>query len=159
MTENHGNNASDACFVRQASLEDESAIARFLTEAYGERAQFKYPARWKWQFRDNPFLSEFPGLPIWIAVRNDRVVGQTCAQIEPLRVGDRETLVGWSVDTVVLPEFRGLGLGKQLQKANQDSHPVFMSLSMSSANRGIKESLGGSRLPDVDVMDLSLIHI
>jgi GNAT superfamily N-acetyltransferase len=76
--------------------------------------------------------------------------------IEPLQVGDQATKVGWSVDTYVLPEYRGCGLGRELQRLNQNSHGVFMSLSMSDANRRIKNTLGATALQPVSVFKLRL---
>jgi hypothetical protein len=67
--------------VRKASRSDRPAIARFLEEAYGTRAQYKTASRWTWQFLDNPFGPEDGDeVPIWIAVDGDRVVGQTAVQ-------------------------------------------------------------------------------
>lgn len=147
---------SSAITVRQANLADRPRIAEFLPIAYPGRAQYKYPERWQWQFIDNPFVHGFEGIPIWIALAEDRIIGQTCAQLEPFKVGDQQTTVGWSVDTFVCPEYRGYGIGKQLQKANQDAHRLFMSLSMSAANRGIKKKLGATQLPVVKVLDLRI---
>ena len=76
--------------------------------------------------------------------------------IEPLRVGERDQRVGWSVDTYVRPEYRGRGLGRALQEANQQAHPVFMSLRMSPANARIKAAIGGTSLAPLHVLQLRL---
>lgn len=128
--------------VRRATLQDREAIFRFIQQAYESRWQYKIPDRWQWEYVDNPFLANRQ-LPIWIAVEDDgRVVGQTCALVEPLKIGSTLTRVGWSVDTFLLPEYRGQGIGFQLQKANDEANPIFMSLSMTAANRKIKAGLG-----------------
>lgn len=139
--------------IRQATLDDRAAIHEFIRTAYADRAQYKIPERWQWQFVDNPFWSG-PGLPIWIAVDGARVVGQTGAMLEPLKFGAAATRVAWSVDTYVLPEYRGQGLGHRLQQANQEHHRVFISLAMSEQNRRIKASLGGCSLPGLQVFEL-----
>ncbi|MBN1657064.1 MAG: hypothetical protein JXA93_01620 [Anaerolineae bacterium] len=129
--------------VRQAVLADRERIARFLAEAYGERARFKFPARWEWQFASNPFWHH-SGLPIWIALEKEtqRVVGQSCAMVEPLTIGGRLYELGWGVDFYVLPEYRQCGIGSRLQGANKEANEVFMSVAMSNTTRRIKDRLG-----------------
>ncbi len=61
--------------------------------------------------------------------------------------------MGWSVDTFLLPAFRGQGIGYRLQQANDQANPIFMSLSMSAANRRIKTSLGSVPLPPVTAFE------
>ena len=141
--------------VRQATLDDQQAIFAFLHLAYPDRVQYKIPDRWNWQFRNSPFWSE-RDLPIWIAVDEGRVVGQTGAMVEPLKFGDATHTVAWSVDTYVLPEYRGQGIGRQLQQANQSHHRLFMSLAMSEGNRRIKTSLGAKALDSVRVYEVRM---
>jgi hypothetical protein len=61
--------------------------------------------------------------------------------------------VGWSVDTFLLPEYRGQGVGYRLQKANDEANPIFMSLAMSAANRRIKIKQGSIPLPPVTAFE------
>lgn len=139
--------------VRQATLDDRPAIHELVRAAYAGRDQYKIPKRWQWQFCDNPFWSG-PGLPIWIALDGDRVVGQTGAMIEPIKFGDAATTVAWSVDTHVLPKYRGQGVGHRLQEASQHHHGIFMSLAMSPRNRTIKASLGARMLRPMELFEL-----
>jgi hypothetical protein len=128
--------------VRRATLEDRPAIFKFIQTVYDDRWQYKIPERWQWEFVENPFL-EGKDLPVFIAVDDQgNVVGQTCSLVEPLKIGGRICRVGWSVDTFLLPEYRGQGIGFQLQKANNEANPIFMSLDMSLTNRRIKAGLG-----------------
>jgi len=136
--------------VRQAAKEDEKLIQEFLKIAYEGRWQFKYPERWYWEFVNNPYWSG-DKLPIWIALQDGRVVGQTCAMYSPLKVGDYLHKVAWSVDTIVLPEYRGGGIGSQLQRANANHNKIFMSVNMSEANRRIKLKLGSIHVEPVCV--------
>ena len=70
-----------AITMRKASRYDRPAIARFIEEAYGARAQYKATPRWTWQFIDNPFGRRHGDeVPIWVAVDGDRVVGQIAVQ-------------------------------------------------------------------------------
>jgi GNAT superfamily N-acetyltransferase len=139
--------------VRQAVPDDRAAIYTFIQTAYAGRSEYKIPARWAWAYVDNPF-KETEALPIWIAVDGaGQVVGQTCALLEPLKLGEQEHRVGWSVDTFLLPAFRGQGIGYRLQQANDQANPIFMSLSMSAANRRIKISQGSVPLPPVTAFE------
>ena len=133
---------TDPFIVRQATLADKDSIFEFLQTAYSGRARYKFPYRWEWEFEHNPFR-EPSSLPIWIALdQNGKVVGQSCALMEPLVLEGLEYRVGWGVDFYVLPECRGVGLGKKLQVANSGGNVVFMSLSMTGPTRKIKQSIG-----------------
>jgi len=144
--------------VRQATLADKEKIGSFLKVAYPDRWQFKANERWEWAYVQNPFR-DANSIPVWIAEdEQGNVVGQTCALIEPLWMDGKYYRVGWSVDTFLLPEFRGQGIGFQLQKANDSSHEIFMSLSMSQANRRIKTGLGSEPLESVPVFLKILRH-
>ncbi len=145
--------------VRQATPADQEALFAFIRQAYEGRWQYKIPDRWAWLYVDNPFL-EGSALPIWIAVtEGGEVVGQTCAMIEPIKIGTRHTRVGWSVDTFVLPAYRGQGIGYRLQEANDRANPLFMSMFMSAANRRIKESLGSIALDPVAFLDRPMRYL
>ncbi len=84
---NRGREAGLMIDVRQATPADQAAIYEFIQTAYAGRSEYKIPERWAWAYLNNPF-KETAALPIWIAVGGDgRVVGQTCALIEPLKLG------------------------------------------------------------------------
>ena len=137
--------------VRRATLEDKPALFKFIQAAYQNRWQYKIPERWQWEYVDNPFLNGTE-LPVWIAVDEEgNVLGQTCALVEPVKIGDEVYRLGWSVDTYLFPEYRGQGIGFQLQKANSDANEIFMSLSMSNANRRIKSGLGSVPIDPVAI--------
>ncbi|HUF39787.1 MAG TPA: GNAT family N-acetyltransferase [Anaerolineales bacterium] len=144
--------------VRQAAYADKPAIFEFLDSAYAGRSEFKYPHRWEWAYERNPFL-DGDAPPVWIAVAPDgRVIGQSAALIEPLVVDGEEYRAGWGVDFHVLAEYRGQGIGKQLQAANDAGNEVFMSLSMADAAAAIKRGLGLEPLPEVGVFTRILHH-
>ncbi len=144
---------TSSIFIQRLESADRRRLFEFLDIAYPGRSQFKHPDRWKWQFEHNPFL-DHQQIPVWVARDGDRIVGQTAAQIEPLHGVPGVNSLAWSVDTIVLPEFRGQGLGKQLQLANQQSHTAFASMAMSPPNRHIKQSLGARPLPAMTEMAL-----
>lgn len=135
--------------VRQATWDDREALGRFLERAFP--SQHRYPERWEWLYTRNPFLPSDFGVPGWIAVRDGHIIGHTGAMPVSVTLGGHTTLAAWSVDTFVLPEARGGGVGKQLQTANQHAHRLFMSLEMSAANRAIKKKLGAADGPAVSL--------
>lgn len=134
--------------VRQAERGDIARLFDFIEKAYGDLSRFKIPNRWYWEFTENPYWKD-DKLPVWIALDGDSIAGQTCAMRVPIQINGVSTEAAWSVDTIVLREYRGKGVGKLLQKANGNAHRIFMSLSMSKANRHVKAKLGSISLPPV----------
>jgi GNAT superfamily N-acetyltransferase len=134
--------------VRQATSADRDKVWNFLEKAYPLRSQFKFPKRWYWEFRENPYWYG-DDLPIWIAIQDGEIIGQTCAMYCPLQVGQEVYNAAWSVDTIVLPEGRGRGLGSKLQRLSAKNHRIFMSLRMSPINRKIKTSFGSKPVAEV----------
>ena len=116
--------------TRQAAWEDEPLIARFFKESRGEKAEFKYPHRWNWIYKNNPFFHNDRFLPVWIAVDNNHIVGTACLMHQDFEVEQQVVKAGWGVDFRVLPEYRGLGLGYRLQKMK---HENFNTLGLSAA--------------------------
>lgn len=134
--------------IKQADMKDREEIWEFIKKAYGNRAIYKIPERWIWEFCNNPYWNE-DKLPIWIAKDNNVIIGQTCAMRILLKIKNTIYPAAWSVDTIVLPEYRGKGVGSKLQRMNAENHEIFMSLSMSEANRNIKKRLGSIEVESV----------
>jgi len=136
--------------VRKASRSDRPAIAKFIEDAYGSRAQYKATPRWTWQFMDNPFgPREGDEVPVWVAVDGDRVVGQVAVQNGLLQVDGKTLEAGWAVDIMILPSHRGAGLGHRLHDAVVDDVDVLMALTMADASRRMAEKHGCITLADV----------
>ncbi len=138
--------------LRNATAEDEPRIANFLGAAYGARARFKYPDRWRWNFLDNPFVPE-GRVPILIAEDDEtgEIVGQSCAMYVPLQTGDGIMPMAWAVDTFVLPAYRGHQAGFRLQRMNHELNPVFAALNMSTKNRRIKAGSGSRPMGELPI--------
>lgn len=134
--------------TRQAEVSDEGEIGAFLKRAYGDRSIFKYPERWNWEYRQNPYWGK-NGLPIYIAFHKNKMIGQTGAMYVPLKIGGIICNAAWSVDSIVLPEYRSKGYGKILQRISSQNHEIFMSLRSSATNRKIKAGLGSLTLINV----------
>jgi hypothetical protein len=128
--------------VRQATKDDVQAIWTFINHAYGSgqkgMAQFKYPERWIWQYIGNPFISEPDHkLPIWVAIKDNRVVGQMCAIPAKMKIGSQIYNGGWGCDFIVSPECRGEGIGHKLTKMYYEHFQVGVGLSMADSTRRI----------------------
>lgn len=136
--------------VRRARLTDYPAIGTFLREAYGELAPFKEGRRWYWQFVDNPYAKcENNDVPVWIAETDGRVVGQIAVQKGALKLDGATRPAGWIVDVIILPAYRGLGLGHRLLAAVARECPILVTLTMAAATRRLTEQLGAVDLGEV----------
>jgi len=139
-----------AIIVRKASRSDRPAIARFIEDAYGERAQYKATPRWTWQFIDNPFGRRHGDeVPIWVAVDGDRVVGQVAVQTGLIQVDGKTFEAGWAVDIMILRSYRGAGIGHRLHDAVVDNVDILMALTMAQGSRQMAKKHGCVTLAEV----------
>lgn len=132
---------------RHARVEDRPAIEQFIRRAYQELAPFKGQDRWRWQFVENPFLpniKEF--VPVWIALDGDNIVGQIAVQATDVRVAGRVHSAGWMVDVMILPAYRGRGIGHLLHEAVMHDVPILLTLTMAPATRRMAERAGAITL-------------
>ena len=127
--------------IRQASIKDREAIWSFLQLAYGENSKYKFPERWNWQYLNNPFWEE-ENLPLWIAIKDGKVIGQSNALIIPLKIDSKIVTAGWSTDTNILPEYRGFGLGTKLQHMKLNYIKNYMAINIAVINRKIMYKIG-----------------
>jgi GNAT superfamily N-acetyltransferase len=136
--------------VRRATRSDRPAIARFIAEAYGPRAQYKATPRWTWQFVDNPFGGQQGDeVPVWIALDGDRVVGQIAVQNTLVEVGGQTLQAGWAVDIMILRSYRGTGLGHRLHDAVANDVDILLALTMAHGSRRLAERHGCVTLGEV----------
>ena len=139
--------------IRRATLTDKQAIFEFLSKAYRELAQYKFPERWEWQFEKNPFREDNE-LPIWIAVdEKGTIVGQICAMIEPLKIGTEIHRLGWGVDAIVLPEYRDQKIGVKLYQADFDGNDIYIGMIMNEPARHLHMKVGGIPIDSVAVFN------
>jgi GNAT superfamily N-acetyltransferase len=135
--------------IRRAKIEDKPAIFDFIRKAYKDVWKYRIPDRWNWEFVDNPFV-ESEELPIWIAVDgNKEVVGQCCAMIERIKLGNTIRQMAWGVDFYVDQNYRGQGLGTKINEANYKSHEIFMGLSMDVLTSRINSKSGFESIESV----------
>ena len=133
--------------IRRAEFSDKEKILQF--HQIGEGDLFRYrPARWDWAFARNPFLKDAQPA-VWLALSNDRVVGQYCGLAVPFRIAGQRIIGMWGVDYRVLESFRGQGLGGQLKLCAYGEQPLVLSLWTSEASRNLTSKFGGVTIADV----------
>lgn len=100
--------------ARQASYDDAMRLERYYYAAYGRSARYKYPERWNWLFRNNPWRkNDKPH--VFVAESSDgKIVGHVACFGVPCKTLDRSTVLEWGVDGKVASSLRGKGLGKTL---------------------------------------------
>jgi GNAT superfamily N-acetyltransferase len=113
-------------------------------------ARYKATPRWTWQFSENPFWRRHGDeVPVWVATDGARVVGQIAVQHALVQVGGERFEAGWAVDIIVLPSYRGRGIGHRLHAAVVKDVDVLASLAMAPAARRLAEGCGCVTLADV----------
>jgi GNAT superfamily N-acetyltransferase len=138
--------------IRRAHLSDYPAIQAFIRESYGVLAPFKSKQRWEWQFQNNPFTEiQNDEVPVWIAEIGGRVIGQIAVQMGLVDIDGRTEPAGWVVDVMILPSYRGLGLGHQLYTAVVRDCPFLVTLTMAPATRRMAEKQGAVNIGEVKV--------
>ncbi len=133
--------------VRRATVDEFPLIQDFVDATYGEEAPFKQEARLRWQFLDTPYRrSGETGPTVFVALSDGRVVGTIGVQDGCARVAGELVPMGWVVDVMVHPEFRGRGLGHRIHAAALADRPALITLTMADATRRIAERAGSMTL-------------
>lgn len=115
------------------SAEYEQFVEKY--HGLGSYAERKKRLLWYWQLGDE-------GYRILVARRGENYVGQASAyRVEACINGDVKEL-WWGVDTFVLSEMRGFGIGKRLQKILHEDCTNFSSAWYSPLNGSIKKKCG-----------------
>jgi len=127
---------------RQATLKDKPRVLNFYKKAYPDDFEIRSSAQWDWQYEHNPNTSDKIG--IWLAIDTEsrNIVGHTAVIFEKFKMGPNYILMGWGIDLVVLPEFRGRKIAFGLQKCMMNKLDVYMNISMAYSTRLISNKLG-----------------
>lgn len=116
MAEIDGN----SMIISKLTLTDEKSYIDFLQRAYRNQFNgYRFESRhnieefWRWEYIENPH--KITGKPlVWICRVGGDIIGQLCVMPVTVKISDRSYAGGWYHDFMVLPEFRGRGIGQQL---------------------------------------------
>ena len=86
------------------------------------------------------------GYIIIIAVIDGKIVGQASAYKTTVIIKGKKENLWWGVDTYVLSEYRGKGIGKKLQLYLHEHYPNFSSIWYSPTNGIVKKKCGANEL-------------
>jgi GNAT superfamily N-acetyltransferase len=126
--------------IQQFELADEDALLSFLRKAYPDDPRKSEPAFWRWHYLENPYTS-LDDIPLWIVRRGKEIVGQVATIPVDVKVGSAITRAIWILDFVILPEYRGRGLGKQLMLTATESVPTQVALGMNEQSARVLRSV------------------
>jgi GNAT superfamily N-acetyltransferase len=95
--------------------EHEADLFRLYGDVFGADMLARSRARWKWQFFDNPNNAD-DGPVIWMAVENERPLGQMATMPVWIWWGDREVRASVGMDYFVAASVQGRGVGIALSE-------------------------------------------
>lgn len=93
------------------------ALVEFQREMFGAESRQADPEHFQWLFERNPF-HEKEICPVWLCMKDGRVLGQQCAIPTELNVGSQTQRAAWVVDLMVRPEWRLKGVGPALSETS-----------------------------------------
>ena len=135
--------------MRRAKFFEQDKIKEFYKKAYPDDYAIRSSEQWNWQYKKNPFANG--GLGIWLAVDEDtgKIVGHTGVIFEKIRIGPEKYQVGWGIDLIVLPEYRGKRIAVNLQKKMMQDVDFYFNISMSETTRIVSAKLGAFETREV----------
>ena len=136
-------------------MSEREDLWRFIIEAHEKHdpglIQYKIPGRWMWQFVLDPFIKEPSGLlPVWLAFKDNRIVGQQCSMAVEVTIGEKVYDGSWSCDTIVSEECRGEGIASRLKQVYFEHYQVSIAIDMAPIIRRIWEKAGGVEIAPVN---------
>jgi hypothetical protein len=139
--------------VRQATQKDLMFIESFFEKS--DPHKYQYPARWEWLNIRNPFIKKDFGLPYWLAVKNDQIIGHVGVMVVPVKICEHTIIGSWGVDLLIVSNARGMGIGKKMLKIIHSINPLFMALEITDLNRAINKKMGIQNGPFVSLLYLT----
>lgn len=126
--------------IKQFELADQEELLSFLRVAYPDEPRKSELDFWKWHYLENPHTALYD-IPLWVVKDGERIVGQLATIPVALKVGTEETRAIWILDFIVLPQYRGQGLGKRLVLASRESYPTMITLGINEQSTAVFRSL------------------
>jgi len=124
-----------------------SELGEFLKRAYPNDRKWT-PAYLNWYFLQNPNTDQGRP-PVWVVKSEQKIVGQVATIPVELKVGENATKAAWILEFILLPEFRGQGLGKRLVQEVGKVYPTMITLGINEASTRVFASLGWRALGGV----------
>jgi GNAT superfamily N-acetyltransferase len=116
-------------------------LPEFLRSVYPGKVRKTDLAYLRWFYEQNPNVDS-DALPIWALRRNGLIIGQLGTIPVELKVGAIYTKAIWILEFVIVPEFRGKGLGKKLVMAAGEKYRTMITLGINDASTRVFSSLG-----------------
>ena len=126
--------------IKQFELAEQAALLSFLRVAYPDEPRKSEPAFWHWHYLENPHTAP-DNIPLWVVKDGEQIVGQLATIPVVLKVGETETRAIWILDFIVLPQYRGQGLGKRLVLTAGEAYPTMITLGINEQSTGVFRSL------------------
>lgn len=127
--------------ITQLQTHQLDELPEFLRAVYPSEVRKTDLAYLRWFYQQNPNVGS-DALPIWILRRNGQIIGQLGTIPVQLKVGATYTKAIWILEFVILPEFRGQGLGKKLVLAAGEKYSTMITLGINEASTRVFTSLG-----------------
>jgi len=128
--------------IAQLQNEHLSEVQEFLRQAYPEEQRKSDVGYSRWFYGQNPNAEAGRLLPVWAVRTNRRIVGQLGTIPVQLKIGTRYCPAIWLLEFLILEEFRGKGLGKQLVLAANEKYPTMITLGINEASTRVFTKLG-----------------
>ncbi|MFV0317276.1 MAG: GNAT family N-acetyltransferase [Microthrixaceae bacterium] len=132
--------------IRRITEGELPLVEQFVNECYGAGAPFKQRARLQWQFVDTPYRRVGAPPTIFAALSRGRVVGTIGVQDGRALVHGTPAAMGWVVDVMIHPEFRGRGIGHMIHDRALADRSTLITLTMAEATRRIAMKAGAITL-------------
>jgi GNAT superfamily N-acetyltransferase len=121
-----------------------SELSEFLRRAYPNERKWT-PAYLDWYFLQNPNADQGRP-PVWVVKNGREIVGQVATIPVRLKAGASMTTAAWILEFILLPDFRGQGLGKRLVQEVGKTYPTMITLGINEASTRVFMSLGWKAL-------------
>jgi GNAT superfamily N-acetyltransferase len=109
---------------------DGDDLAEFQHSAFGDEGRQLDAERFAWLYERNPsHHDDEPG--VWVARRNDTIVGQQAEIPFDVKVGTETHPAGWTVDLIVGPEWRVKGIGPGLVVTHAEQRGLLAAVTQS----------------------------
>lgn len=133
--------------IRTLTDADLPALYAFYRQAYGERAKYKFPDRWNWLVAGSVLCGR-NDRPAYIAISANKIIGLSATIRARCKIFDEKACVSWWIDSHVLREFRGIGIGKKLQLIHRDDNDIVAGIAMTKQNTAINKKIGAFEGPE-----------